>query len=83
MPPAGGVHRLAVHLLPGDAFAGVVGQGVGDLVAEDRRQPVVVALGHVEQAGEDRHLAAGQAEGVDLLVLKTDIFRSLKSQGRP
>ena len=48
------------------ALGAVAPDGVGDLVAHHHGQ-ARVRLGHREDAGVDRHLAAGKAEGVDRL----------------
>lgn len=57
---------MLVHLLTGNAFAGMVGQGMGDLMGHHGRQLVII-LSYREQAGEHGHLATRQAESIDLI----------------
>ena len=60
----------AGQLAAGEPFVGVLGQHVGQLVADDGGELILV-LGHLEQAAVDPDLAAGQGEGVDLLESNT------------
>ena len=60
--------ELRDHLLA-HPFGAVMRGGVGDLVADHRRQPGLV-LGDGQDAGVHAHLAAGQTPGVGLRALE-------------